>query len=323
MMRSGIAYDPVVHVPQPGLPPRVARGRANKGGRRSSQGHPKLTGVPHKSGNRMKQAAVIVIASIATVFVWGQEPETFMGLVVAPEERCSPYDRDDYSYPASIEADIIEGLGSVYGPYTGTCFADATETDIEHIVAVSEAHDSGLCAVDAEARKAFARDLLNLTLASPTLNRHQKSDNDLAEWTPTLNQCWYARRTIDVRLKYGLTIDSLEAMAVESVLSGCASTEMVFAECATPVDEISELEARLGEQAEITVGVAEAWRVQIAINDIMLRELLAYCQSRIVPICSHLEQVVEANAARVEKADELVARARRAVEGDDAVPTIP
>ena len=112
-------------------------------------------------------------------------------------------------------------------------------------------------------------------------------------------------------------------MAVESVLSGCASTEMVFAECATPVDEISELEARLGEQAEITVGVAEAWRVQIAINDIMLRELLAYCQSRFVPICSHLEQVVEANAALVEKADDLVARARRAVEGDDAVPTIP
>ena len=274
----------------------------------------------------MKQAAVIVIASIAsiaTVFVWGQEPETFMGLVVAPEERCSPYDRDDYSYPQSIEVDIIEGLGSVYGPYTGTCFSDGGETDIEHIVAVSEAHDSGLCSSDAETRRAFARDLLNLTLASPTVNRTEKRARDVAEWTPSLNQCWYAQRTIDVRLKHGLTIDSLEAMAVESVLSGCASTEMVFAECATPVDEISELEARLGEQAEITVGVAEAWRVQIAINDIMLRELLAYCQSRIVPICSHLEQVVEANAALVEKADDLVARARRAVEGDDAVPTIP
>ena len=125
----------------------------------------------------MKQAAVIVIASIAsiaTVFVWGQEPETFMGLVVAPEERCSPYDRDDYSYPQSIEVDIIEGLGSVYGPYTGTCFSDGGETDIEHIVAVSEAHDSGLCSSDAETRRAFARDLLNLTLASPTVNRTEK-----------------------------------------------------------------------------------------------------------------------------------------------------
>ena len=264
----------------------------------------------------MKQAALIVIASIATVFAWGQEPETFMGLVVAAEERCSPYDRDDYSYPASIEADIIEGLGSIYGPYTGTCFADATETDIEHIVAVSEAHDSGLCAVDAEARKAFARDLLNLTLASPSVNRHQKSDNDLAEWTPTLNQCWYAQRTIDVRLKYGLTIDSLEAMAVESILSGCESTEMVFAECAVPVDEVAELDARLGEQAEIVVGLAEAWRAQIAINDIMLRELLVQCTGGGVAMCEHIAQVLEANAARVEAADALVERAREA-EGDD------
>ena len=274
-------------------------------------------GMFDERGSNMKRAVFIITASVAAAFAHGQEePEIFMGLVVASESRCSPYDRDDYSYPASIEADIIEGLGSVYGPYTGTCFADATETDIEHIVAVSEAHDSGLCAVDAEARKAFARDLLNLTLASPTVNRHQKSDNDLAEWTPTLNQCWYAQRTIDVRLKYGLTIDSLEAMAVESILTGCESTDMVFAECAVPVDEVAELDARLGEQAEITVGLAEAWRAQIAINDIMLRELLVHCTGGGIAVCEHIEQVLEANAARVEAADALVERARGAV-GDD------
>ena len=157
-----------------------------------------------------------------------------MGLEISPEERCAPYDRDDYPYPPSIELDIIESLGSIYGPYTGTCFSDRTETDIEHIVAPSEANDSGLCAADPKTKEAFAQDLFNLTLASPSVNQHQKSDNDIAEWTPALNTCWYAQRTIDVRLKYGLTIDSLEAMAVEAILSGCESTELLYSECAAP-----------------------------------------------------------------------------------------
>ena len=48
--------------------------------------------------------------------------------------------------PQSVERDIVRALGAVYGPYTGTCFASTRQTDIEHIVAASEAHDSGLCA---------------------------------------------------------------------------------------------------------------------------------------------------------------------------------
>ena len=85
-------------------------------------------------------------------------------------------------------------LGAVYGPYTGTCFASTTETDIEHIVAACEAHDSGLCAADAETRARFARDLRNLTLASPRVNRHQKSGKDAVEWVPARNRCWFAAR---------------------------------------------------------------------------------------------------------------------------------
>ena len=91
---------------------------------------------------------------------------------MAPENRCSPYDRSDYPYPQSVDLEIIEELGSIYGSYTGACYSNKGETDIEHIVAVSEAHDSGLCAADDETRRAFARDLLNLTLASPRVNRN-------------------------------------------------------------------------------------------------------------------------------------------------------
>ena len=128
--------------------------------------------------------------------------------------------------------------GITYGPYTGTWFDSTSETDIEHIVARSEAHDSGLCAVDAARKRLFASDLLNLTLASPAVNRSQKSGKDAAEWLPDLNQCWFASRVVEVRLRYGLTIDRSERDVLKGVLSGCTSTEMVVlersAQAATP-----------------------------------------------------------------------------------------
>ena len=150
------------------------------------------------------------------------------GLVVATENRCSPYTADYYPYSQGVEERIIVEMGGIiYGPYTGTYFSSTRETDIEHIVARSEAHDSGLCAADAATRRRFAGDLLNLTLASPAVNRQQKSGYDGAEWLPDLNQCWFVNRVVRVRLKYGLTIDQREADALDSVLSGCSSVEML------------------------------------------------------------------------------------------------
>ena len=158
-------------------------------------------------------------------------PGTWRGLLVAPEERCSPYDSDNYPYSQSVENRIVEAMnGLIYGPYTGTHFEDTRQTDIEHIVARSEAHDSGLCRADADTKKRFASDLLNLTLASPEVNRHQKSGKDAAEWLPDLNQCWFAGRVVQVRQEYELTIDETEAAALETILSGCSSVDMVVSD---------------------------------------------------------------------------------------------
>ena len=122
----------------------------------------------------------------------------------------------------------------MYGPYTGTCFASRSATDIEHIVAASEAHDSGLCAADRETRARFARDLRNLTLASPQVNRHQKSGKDASEWVPDRNRCWFAGRVLEVRWAYGLTVDRREAAALESILSSCESTALEPVVCTVP-----------------------------------------------------------------------------------------
>ena len=121
----------------------------------------------------------------------------------------------------------MEGMGGIYGPYTGQWFSSTGDTDIEHIIARSEAHDSGLCASNAETRREFASDLLNLTLAAPDINRYQKSDKDAAEWLPVENECWYADRVVQVRQKYALTIDQPEADALDAVLSACSSMEML------------------------------------------------------------------------------------------------
>lgn len=165
--------------------------------------------------------------------------DTWKGLKIQSENRCSPYNSKDYSYQQSVELRIIESIGKIYSPYTGRCFSSRYETDIEHIVARSEAHDSGLCAASLDVRKRFSSDVLNLTLASPSVNRHQKVAKDAADWIPQLNQCWFADRIIAVKRKYGLTVDRREAEALQRILSQCSSTTMHVGEC---VDLVSESE---------------------------------------------------------------------------------
>ena len=100
------------------------------------------------------------------------------------------------------------------------------ETDIEHIVAASEAHDSGLCAAVRGTKARFARDLRNLTLASPKVNRHEKPGKDAGEWLPARNKCWFAGGVLKVKHTYGLTVDRWQAEARERVLSSCTTTTM-------------------------------------------------------------------------------------------------
>ena len=146
---------------------------------------------------------------------------TWTGLQVAPENRCSRYDPEDYRHTQRVEVEIIEQLGGIWSPYTNERFANRRQTDIEHIIAKSEAHDSGLCAASQATRSAFANDLLNLTLAAPDLNRREKRARDAAEWLPQYNQCWFAERVVAVRQKYKLTIDRAEAAALQRVRQHC------------------------------------------------------------------------------------------------------
>ena len=131
-------------------------------------------------------------------------PPTWMGLTVQPEGPRAGYDRDAFgSAYGALEDEIIASQPKrgrqVFPPYTCTLYDIRTDgtaaTDIEHIVALAEAYESGL----ARSRyREFGGDILNLTIAAPTVNRNQKSDKDAAEWRPQYNRGWYAARIVAV-----------------------------------------------------------------------------------------------------------------------------
>ena len=188
----------------------------------------------HSSRRRLPVLITLALLAVACAIAApsASRADTDLGLVVAPEHRCAPYDREDYAYPQSVELELIASMGGrIYGPYTGRYFPTRRHTDIEHIVAVSEAHDSGLCAADRTTRQRFASDPLNLTLAAPEVNRcnaGSKCSYDAAEWQPLMNRCWFAARIVAVKRKYALTVDRAEASALRDMLAPCTSTDMQF-----------------------------------------------------------------------------------------------
>ena len=143
--------------------------------------------------------------------------ETWQGLTVADESKCSPYDREkDYEHP---EKAVAERQGMV-SRYTGRKFDSLQDSQVDHIVALSEAHDSGLCMADQATRYRFAHDLDNLTLASRKSNG-EKGARDAADWLPPENHCWFARQVIAIKKKYNLTVDPDEVEALAGALADC------------------------------------------------------------------------------------------------------
>ena len=180
----------------------------------------------------MRLLVGVLLTLSLSVATFAQQ-NTWRGLRVEHENRCSEYDKSEqYPYPQSVEDTIVAEMdGRVYGPYTGRYFQSDRETDIEHIVAASEGHDSGLCAASDETRRQFATDPLNLTLAAPKINRcgsGGKCGLDAAEWLPAENKCWFANRIIEIKSKYDLSVDQKEANALEAVLNGCTNVKMIF-----------------------------------------------------------------------------------------------
>ena len=167
----------------------------------------------------MKKSCLLPLLALVVVAV-------LCWLYPGGSDDCPQYNSALYDYSQSLKDRIIAEYGGVvYSPYTNERFADKGDVEIEHIVARFEAHRSGLCIADDEAKRRFANDPLNLTLASPATN-DEKAAKNAAKWLPKFNQCWFAGRVLATKHKYDLTIDRQEAAALSSALAECDSVEM-------------------------------------------------------------------------------------------------
>ena len=165
---------------------------------------------------------------------------TWMDLPVCEEGTRAGYDPDAFGAAySSLEDEIIGGLpksdGQVYTPYTCTPFdilADGTAaTDIDHIVALAEAYDSGL----AESQfLTFAGDIDNLTIADPVVKRTQKANHDAGEWGPPRNSGWFAARVVAVKRKYGLSVNPAERDVLQAMLNSDPSRTVTCGAGLTP-----------------------------------------------------------------------------------------
>ncbi|MGW3678463.1 HNH endonuclease family protein [Streptomyces prasinus] len=114
--------------------------------------------------------------------------------------------------------------GSWYSPYDGATWSAASDVDIDHVIPLAEAWDSGARNWTTSQRQAFANDRTRPQLLAVTDNVNQaKGDKDPAEWMPsrTAYRCTYVRAWVQVKYHYGLSVDSAEKSALQSHLSGC------------------------------------------------------------------------------------------------------
>ena len=181
-----------------------------------------------------------------------EEPESselsnlLVSLVIEPESP-DPYDRSlfrqwidadgdgcnarrEVLIAEAIEAprigdrcDLIGGLW--YSAFDGVTTDDDSSFDVDHMVPLSEAWDSGANEWSSDRRRAFANDLdlpQALIAVSASSNR-SKGDKDPADWLPPLQsyRCQYVEDWVRVKVKWELSVDQREFAAVRSVLAGC------------------------------------------------------------------------------------------------------
>jgi hypothetical protein len=160
-------------------------------------------------------------------------------------ETRSGYDRDAFRHWVDADGDCqdtrdevlaAEALTKVSGcdiqegrwrsVYDGRVVAESSELDVDHMVALAEAWDSGARRWTAGTRERFANDLddrRSLVAVTSSSNR-SKSDNDPAEWLPDRRRCGYVTSWVAVKTRWSLAVDRAERRALVSLAQGCGNS---------------------------------------------------------------------------------------------------
>ena len=181
--------------------------------------------------------------------------------------ECPKYERSDYYHWIDADGDcqdtrvevlVEENIGTIsyltnssckvvtgawYDPFTNTTFSTASRLDVDHMVPLKEAHESGAYLWSSIKKKEFANDLTasaSLIAVSGSANR-SKGSRDPAEWLPTNTsyQTTYATNWASIKVKWELTADADEIATLKSLLGSSATlpTQAEESVCTGSVDE--------------------------------------------------------------------------------------
>ena len=125
---------------------------------------------------------------------------------------------------------VIKG-GEWLSIYDLVKVTEAGKLDVDHMVPLAEAWDSGASTWDDLKREKYANDQTDprhlIAVTGPS-NR-SKSDQDPAEWMPTNKAyyCEYIANWVSIKVRWALSIDAKEKTALVANLKGCKATKIV------------------------------------------------------------------------------------------------
>jgi hypothetical protein len=128
--------------------------------------------------------------------------------------------------PGSNGCAVLSGI--LNDPYTGTSIefrrgpGSSAEVQVDHMVSLSDAWQTGAQEWDEWTRRNFANDPRNLQATLGWVNQ-QKGDGDAATWLPPNNayRCTFVSRIVAVKAAYRLWVTPAERDAIARVLADC------------------------------------------------------------------------------------------------------
>jgi hypothetical protein len=155
----------------------------------------------------------------------GYERSKFKHWVDADGDGCNTrYEVLDVESENSVTCDNLTG-GRWFSYYDRVSWTDPGRIDIDHMVPLAEAWDSGARSWTAGQREAYANDLgdyRTLVGVTDSVNT-SKGDKDIAEWLPTYDRCRYLREFVAVKIRWRLTVNSAEKTAMQNLAAGCSN----------------------------------------------------------------------------------------------------
>lgn len=138
--------------------------------------------------------------------------------IILHRDLKTPIVGEDCKVLSGILEDPYTGKTIVFKRGTGT----SDDVQIDHVVALSNAWQTGAQQLTATQRQQLANDPLELLAVDGPANQ-QKSDGDAATWLPANKafRCQYVARQIAVKAKYSLWVTSAEKDAIDRILATC------------------------------------------------------------------------------------------------------